>query len=84
MSSFIYDMNISTINTNTLNSNTILPGGITIDKSPKPTENIDIPTKPSHKYALTETNFDPFRNSPPNVFINNLKARMSAYYASKK
>lgn len=40
-------------------------------------EPINIPTYTQKEYMLDDNLFDPFQKSPPNVFINHLKSRIS-------
>jgi hypothetical protein len=40
---------------------------------------IDIPTYKKNGYAVSNNLFDPFQKSPPNVFMNNLKYRISKF-----
>ena len=43
----------------------------------KISEPINIPTSIKKEYTLSNNLFDPFQKSPPNIFINHLKARIS-------
>jgi hypothetical protein len=42
-------------------------------------EPINIPTNRKEEYTLSNNLFDPFQKSPPNVFMNHLKSRISKF-----
>ncbi len=44
------------------------------------TQPIMIPKKVDYQQGLTQNSFNPSKQSPPNVFLTNLTARLSEYY----
>lgn len=44
---------------------------------------ISIPNNRKEEYTLSNNLFDPFQKSPPNIFINHLKCRISKFENTK-